>query len=128
MFFIERSHNLCISPKRRLKNKILSSYHKIHLKKSHRVATSDSGSNDHGQFPVCSFPPPPFPFISFKVNRQSEAACHRCFVYSDKIAAFIVCQINLKKQTRRGRNLGGREERRGGKKKKKQQQQQHTPL
>lgn len=36
------------------------------------------------------------PPIFFKVSRQS--ACHRSFVYSDKIAAFIACQINLKKQ------------------------------
>lgn len=43
------------------------------------------------------------PFISSKVSRWSEAACHRSFVYSDKIAAFIACQINLKKRERRRR-------------------------
>lgn len=50
-------------------------------------------------------------FVSFKVSRQSEAACHRSFVYSDKIAAFIVCQINLKKRVRRvyREREGGRE-------------------
>lgn len=55
------------------------------------------GSNDCGHFPLSvifsslSFIPP----ISFKVSRQS--ACHWSFVYSDKIAAFIACQINFKK-------------------------------
>lgn len=57
---------------------------------------------------------PLFPsFLSFKVSRQSEAACHRSFVYSDKIAAFIVCQINLKKKGSEEGMVKGRE---GGKK------------
>lgn len=37
------------------------------------------------------------PAITFKVSRQST--CRWSFVYSDKIAAFIACQINLKKRT-----------------------------
>lgn len=60
-------------------------------------------------------------FVSFKVSRQSEAACHRSFVYSDKIAAFIVCQINLKKRVRRvywEREGGEKERGKGGLKKK----------
>lgn len=63
------------------------------------------------------------PLVSFKVNCESEAACHCSFVYSDKIAAFIVCQINLKngREEDRGQSQGGREEWKKRKKKKKQQ-------
>lgn len=70
-------------------------------------------------------------FVSFKVSRQSEAACHRSFVYSDKIAAFIVCQINLKKRVRRvywEREGGEKERGKGGLKKKKQQHPYHSVL
>ena len=73
------------------------------------------------------------PFVFFKVSRQSEAACHRSFVYSDKIAAFIVCQINLKKRSEEGivrervreREREREREKKGRGKRRKKNKQQH---
>lgn len=69
----------------------------------------NSGSNDRGHFPpfVHFSPLSSTPAISFKVSCQS--ACRWSFVYSDKIAAFIACQINLKKKGGGGLGRLGRE-------------------
>lgn len=62
---------------------------------------NNRGSNGRGHFPPFfhSSPLSSIPATSFKVSRQS--ACRRSFVYSDKIAAFIACQINLKKRRKK---------------------------
>lgn len=69
-----------------------------------------------------------FPFNGFKVNRQKEAACHRCFVYSDKIAAFIVRQINLKNRRRAEREGAAFQWTTDGWEKKRERKKNNTPI